>query len=320
MTSGKRRGGISGLGAALLLAAGTVTAAEAPPTVEIGTGGLSFAANPALVPERQDVLITPDRIRLTYAVRNGATTPLSITIAFTLPDLDAASLAADELALRSDSTDNFVRATTLVDGQPVTLQTEQRALALGLDVTATVLAARLPLFPFASDMTARLEMLDAAGRLDLLERGILRVEGGSLTPAWTLKTVAHWRQTFAAGQTLTLVHSYHPLVGVMPATGGAIGGLRKRICLSPAQETAISKLPREGTTGTPTLTTVGFLATPGADHVGPYHSYRLIIETADPATVVASCRDGLRRTGPMQFELNAADYVPDEDLQVLIAR
>lgn len=286
---------------------------------ESGAGGLSFAANPSIRIEQQDVLVGPDKVSVTYTVRNTAGSQQSIHISFLLPDLEAGAVADGEIALGSALPHNFVQFSTLVDGQPISLQAEQRASALGFDVTGLLSASGLPLFPLADGFPEKLEALPAAQRLDLLERGILKDDGTTLTPAWTLKTVAAWRQTFAADQTITIQHSYRPIAGLSQYRAETVSALGKRACLTAAQENIIAKLPAEGAAA-PTLTSVTYSATPNVDGLGPVRRFRLIVEVRDPVTVVASCREGLKRTGPMQLEWAASDYIPDEDFMVLFAR
>ena len=95
--------------------------------------------------------------------------------------------------------------------------------------------------------------------------------------------------------------------------------MRKRACITAAHETAIAKLPSSAS-GAPTLTSITYAATSSADALGPARRFRLIVESGDPLTVIATCRDGLKQTGPMQFDWNANDYVPEDDFQFVFAR
>lgn len=296
-----------------------VTVAAADISTEVGAGGLSFAANPSIKIEQQDVLITPDRITVTYTLRNEANSQQSIYVSFALPDLDANAVVEGELALAAADSINFVQFATTADGQPITVLTEQRATALGLDVTNLLSVSGIPQMPTADGLPARLEALTEAQRIGLLERGILKEDGTSLAPAWSVKTVAYWRQSFAPEQTTTIQHSYRPIVGISAFRTDALPNLRKRACITAAHETAIAKLPSSAS-GAPTLTSITYATTSSADALGPARRFRLIVERGDPLTVIATCRDGLKQTGPMQFDWNATDYVPEDDFQFVFAR
>lgn len=316
--------GLAALIAALLVSLGGVCQPSAAreavvSSTEVVAGGLSFAANASIRIEQQDVLITPDKISITYALRNSASSRQSIYVSFAMPDLDANAVADGDIALAANDPVNFVQFATLVDGQPITISGEQRATALGLDVTNLLSVSGIPLVPATDRWSANLEAMTPAQRLELLERGILKEEGANLAPAWSVRTVAYWRQTFAPEQTITIQHSYRPIAGISSYSADAISASRKRSCVSAAHETAIAKLT--STSGdAPTLTSITYGATPNADALGPIRRFRLIIESTDAQTVIASCREGLKQAGPMQLDWNATDYVPDEDFQLLFAR
>lgn len=294
-----------------------ISAADA--SGELPAGGLAFAANPSISIERQDVLLSRDLITLTYALRNEAQSPQAILITFALPELDTNAVADGEVILPSADPSNYVQFSPKVDGQAPAFKIEQRAFALGLDVSEVLARNHIPLFPFSTTSSGKLSGITVADRLDFLERGILKEDGSSVIAAWTLKTIAHWRQVIPAGQRINIVHSYRPITGVAPYKTETLQSSRKRSCLSDAQEGAIAKLPSEGGV-TPTFTSVGFLAISGSDNLGPARRFRLLIETADQFTIVATCRDGLKRTGPTQLEWTATDHVLEEDLHVLFVR
>ena len=306
-------------GAALLISMAAHTGYAATSSVELAAGGLSFAANPSIIIERHDLVISPDMITVTYAMRNESQSTQALVVTFALPELDANAVADSELVLPSDTPTNYVQFQPRVDGQAVVFNVEQRATALGLDVTDILKRVGIPLFPFGNGAAAKLTELTDSDRIDLLERGVLKEDGTSIVASWTLKTVAHWRQTFAPDQTITITQSYRPIVGTAGLQPETLQTQRKRSCVTPEFEKALTQLPSEGGIG-PRLTSVGFLATAGADGLGPARRYRMIIETSDRLMIASTCRDGLKRTGPMQFEWTTSDHVSDEDLHVLFAR
>lgn len=295
----------------------TWTSADGGTATEVSAGGLSFAANPSIRLEQQDVVVAPDRVSVTYALHNEAADAQSIFISFLLPDLEAMAVADGEVTLPATDAANYVQFAISVDGQPITPQIEQRALALGLNASPALASAGLDPFPNIDQMFAQIAALSPTQRSDLAERGVLREEGATLVPAWSVKTVAYWKQALPPGKTITIRHSYRPISGRSNVSPEALATYRKRVCLTPAQESAIAKL---GSGSAAVVTTVTFATTANADALGPARRFRLIVEPADGASVVASCKEGLRQTGPAQFDWSAADYVPDEDFQFLFAR
>lgn len=295
------------------------TADVATALTEIAAGGLSFAANPLIVVDSQEVLITPAKVRVTYVLRNTDRNDTAMLTAFVLPILDAAAVSENDLALAANDPANFNAFLVVVDGQPIAPQLSQRALAVELDVTAELAASALPLFPFSPDQSRLIAELSDDIRTDYVERGLLKDDGADVLPAWTLKTVAHWKQRFSARQTVTIELTYRPLVGSTAYTAASLEPYKKAACVQPTTETRIAALPVEGGLGA-TLTSVHYSYLPGADALGPAKRFRLIIEMNDSATIVSSCSEGLKRTAPAQMDWTVSDYLPDEDYRVLFAR
>ena len=119
----------------------------------LAAGGLALAANGHVLIEEQDVTISADRIRVVNVVRNTGERDVSLLVTFALPDLETLWIwDAPPLLPRSGDV-NFVDAATTADGERVTPRLEQRAIALGLDVTDVLKALGLPSFPYANWIT-----------------------------------------------------------------------------------------------------------------------------------------------------------------------
>lgn len=303
---------------AFALTGGVSGAAEAA-TTELAAGGLSFPPHSMITVESQEVLLTVDRVRVTYVLRNTDRDTSGMLAAFLLPDIDANAVRDGDLKLPATDGKNFNAFAVLVDGQPVVPQVEQRALAVGLDVTAELAATRVGLFPFSEESERMIAALAPAMRADYLERGLLKEDGDRLQPAWVLKTTAYWRQRFGADQAVTIELSYRPMAGSAPYTATGLNSYRTTMCVQPSTEAKIAALPVEGGVG-PVMTSVHYAYVPGADALGPAKRFRLIVETSDAAVVASSCADGLKRTAPAQLDWTIADYTPDEDFRILFVR
>ena len=114
----------------------------------VATGGLLFVQDPSIVVDQQDVAIAAGEIKVTYVLRNTTAGERTILAAFPLPELDSAAFGDQLIKLASPQAANFASATFTVEGAPVQTEIEQRALALGLDVTAQLAAHQVPLQPF----------------------------------------------------------------------------------------------------------------------------------------------------------------------------
>jgi hypothetical protein len=289
---------------------------------EIAAGGLIFSGNLNLTIEQQDLTMTPDAVQVSYAIRNGDSADHTITIAFPFPDVDGSTLPDVFGKVDPASTNawpaNFMDVVIAVDGRRPNYAIEQRAIAVGLDVTKALSDAGLSLFPQAPDLEQRVIDLDPAARLDLIERGILKVDDGVIAANWTLKTTAHWRQPFPAGETLPLALNYKPLVGRNAFSSGALQPLKKGVCVDASLEQAITTRASEG--DAMMMTAVSYVAHPGAEALGPVGRFRLTIETSDPKSIVATCRQGLIKIGPTTNDLTAVNHAMDEEFRVLFVR
>jgi Domain of unknown function (DUF4424) len=285
---------------------------------EIATGGLIFAPNLNLEIEQQDVTISADLTQVTYAIRNNDSAAQTIVIAFPLADIDANVPPEMHTEFAVATPANFMDFVITVDGRRPTTTLEQRAHAVGLDVTKAIIDAGLPMFPLSADLAQRISDLDPAVRTDLIERGVLRLDDDQLLPAWTLKTTAHWRQSFPAGQTLALLLAYKPMAGRNPFSSGNLQPLKKAVCVDAAQEQSVMRL---ASAGAPlTMVSVAYSAHPGAEALGPVGRFRLIVDRATPKSVVATCRQGLSLSGPTTYDWTAINYAVDEDFRVMFVR
>ena len=131
-----------GAGSAWLLLAGVIAPEVSAGPPELPAGGLVLVANGHIVPEQQDVFISPERIRLVYAFKNSGETDASMLVTFALPELDMTWIWEQPPALPRTGDPNFVDAVTTADGLNVTYRMDQRAYSLGLDVTDALKARR----------------------------------------------------------------------------------------------------------------------------------------------------------------------------------
>jgi hypothetical protein len=287
---------------------------------ETAAGGLIFSGNLHLTLEQQDLAISPEAVQVDYTIRNGGSADHAITIAFPFPDVDSGQ--SPDMFHKFDHTaswpGNFMDVVIAVDGRRPNFAIEQRAIAVGLDVTKVIGEAGLPLFPFAADLAQRLIDLDPAIRSDLIERGVLKFDDDVVSPTWTLKTTAYWRQTFPAGETMPLSLHYTPLTGRNAFSSGALQPLKKGVCVDAALEQAIMRRASEGSAMT--MVAVGYIAHPGAEALGPVGRFRLTIETSDPKSIVASCRQGFTKISPTTNDLTTTNQAMDEEYRFLFVR
>ena len=278
----------------------------------LAAGGLVLVANGDVRIESQDVTISAARIRIVQVMRNTADRDVNLLVSFPLPEIDTAWIWELPPLLPRSGDDNFVEASTTADGEPVHPRLDQRAIALGLDVTDSLRDYKIALFPYASGVLDKIARLPSGVKDDLIARGVLKANNQGLMPAWVLRSTIHWRQRFAAGRQITLAHSYRPVVG---RPTGALAPFEKSACLDAAEARRL-----EGSAGgnkPARLTSVAFLATAGAAWSEPIGRFKLTVEKSTPATTVVTCRAGLAVVSPLMLEWNARDHAHEDDLTIL---
>ena len=305
----------SGLAAALaaVCSATTIAVSQSPVgTPELPAGGLVLVANGSILPEQLDVTIAVDRVRLVYVFRNADERDASMLVTFALPDLDMTWIWDQPPLLPRSGDANFVEATTSADGVRVAYRLEQRALALGLDVTQALTQQGIPLFPYETGLHDRIRDLPEPVREDFLARGILKAASDKLLPSWLLKSTLHWRQLFPAGKPVTLVHSYSPVAG---SPAGTLAALEKSTCLDAADARRLELAAKNA--GHPRLTVVGYQSTAGSAWSDAIGRFRLTIDKPSPTAQVVLCRTGLSTVSPTQLEWMQRDYAIEDDITVL---
>jgi hypothetical protein len=285
---------------------------------EIAAGGLIFSGNLNLRIDEQDVTLAADSVQVNYVIRNATSSDHTITIGFPFADLDGSVSPQSQAELTLNNSTNYMDAVFAVDGRRPDYAIEQRAVAVGLDATKAITDAGLPLFPFAADMEQRLAELSPAVRSDLAIRGVLKIDDDVITPAWTLKTTAYWRQVFPAGQTFALGLAYKPIVGRNAFSSGALQPLRKSVCIDAIAEQSILRLASEG--APLSMVMIGYAAHSGSEALGPVGRFRLTVEKPEPRSIAASCRPGLNKTGPTTSDWVGQSYHTDEEFRFLFVR
>ena len=322
--------------AALVVAMAASSAAFAnDSSAELSVGGLVFTRSAEISVESEELTITPERVSVRYVFLNQTQNPVTLTIAFPLPDIDLSE--ADNYAIPTSDPINFVAFETKADGKPVTFTINQRAFLGEKDVSASVKAAGLPVLPIGSQAN-RVAELPKAARDRLIDEGLLipagtdpkgqQLHGGS----WTVKTSVVRQQTFPAGKPLVVEHRYKTSMGVSFDTV-LRKGLRDNAALEPEVKRyktsycipddllrgidRIAGVAEENTAGLRERR-ISYVLKTGANWLGPIKDFRLVIDKGKPDRLVSFCFDGVKKISPTAFEVRMKDFTPDRDLKILL--
>src|SRR5258708_5598739 len=204
-------------------------------SAELAVGGLVFTKNADVSIESEDLTITPDTVTVRYVFLNQSPSPVTLTVAFPLPDIDLADGA--NVAFPTSDPVNFVGFSTKVDGKPINFTINQRAFLNNKEVTASLRSMGIPVLPIGAQQL-KITELPQQTRDRALAEGLVAQSGTNdkgeplYEPRWTLKTSVVRQQTFPPGKPVAVEHRYKTSVG-MSFDSVLRQGLRQKKALEP---------------------------------------------------------------------------------------
>jgi hypothetical protein len=321
--------------AAFAMLAGLAPVRANDSAAELSIGGLQFVQNKAVAMAREDLRISLERVSVHYEFVNTSDKPVTLTVAFPLPDIDLSD--ADNIALPSSDPVNFVDFETRIDGSPVRFQFDQRAMVGDKDVSALLRQFNLPLLPIGKSEIRIVDLPDAT-RVRLVDEGLLMPAGTNdkgrqqYAAAWVTKTSAVRQQTFAPARKVLVEHQYHPSVGTSSDTilrsalrnskplAPEIERYRREYCISDA---FLADLDKRTGNGKPNKAMIGerrisYVLKTGANWAGPIRSFKLTVDPGGRDRLVSFCPGRLKPAPANPMEFTAENFKPDENLKILI--
>ena len=299
-------------------------------------GGLIFEPNDQISMDSEDLFLSLDRVRVRYTYTNHGDKPVTLLVAFPLPDVPLEGADPEWVEAAYPDLD-LIDMKTLVNGKPAGLMRIDIAKVNGQDVDKRLKELGWPVVHWKDpDFAARLNALSADDKSALVAEGLLTTEfvtEGDVRPAWTVSTSFVRTQTFPPGVPITVEHSYSPMQG--GTVGSALGrDFRENGRLDPESEYVTKYcvddaflrgfdrkryLPsgKENELFFPIESWIGYALTPGANWKGPIKRFRLTVDKGDPDRLVSLCMDGIRKVSPTRFEVIKTDYEPTRDLDLL---
>lgn len=309
--------GLALLSAAVTLVPNTLRANDS--TAELGAGGLVFSRNDDVEMTSEDLFVSRDQIIVDYKFHNRSSRDVTSLVAFPLPEIEYQADA--DVGIPSPDSVNFVDFVTLVDGQRIEASVELKSNLQGVDKTEELKRLGVPLNPYQAS-----SVINATSKsvLDEMRQENLLDENNQ--PLWKLKTVFYWQQTFPKDRTIEISHRYKPIAGgsVMTSihnipTNADIREDYKKYCVEPSVIDEVNRsikpgedYPRFGEQN------IEYILTTGANWASPIRRFRLVVDKGSPRNLVSFCGDGVRKISPTRFEFTATDFVPRQNLEVLI--
>lgn len=293
-----------------------------------GLGGLTLVHSADIRMDSEVLSISEERITVDYVFTNASSRDVDTLVAFPLPDVD------NGIEVFTPDYVNELDFRTVIDGQPAALELVQIARFGGRDITARLQRLGVPPMPVGT-FDAAINALDPATRQAMIAEGLIEEYGSdgkqTLWAAhWTTATSVTRRQIFPAGRSVSVSHSYKPF------TGGSVGGrlepdnrktrefaeARTKYCIDDA---FIQGFDRKRAAAAKTgsyhgETWISYVLTSGANWKGPIGQFRMIVDKGHPDALISYCATGVRKTGPTRFEVAYQNYVPRQDIHILIVK
>lgn len=268
--------------------------------------------NGSIVPTKQDSIrmrkevldISESSVQVEYEFVNTASKDTTVSITFPMPARYFGT--ADHSQIRDFR--------LLVDGTPT--PTEHRVVVLlgdSLDITDRI----RKLGWTETDIGQFLETGDQPEGKKPLPRKWLDKEGQA---RFTVNDHHIWSQTFPAGKTVSIRHSYRPSLtsGVPYPVDELVETYGKSSCIGSSTRARMKSL--EGRGGV-FWSRLEYILTTANNWQGPIGDFTLRVHKRTPGQIVSLCMDGTpEKTDAKTFEFHATEFHPVHNLDLLFVR
>jgi hypothetical protein len=320
---------------ALIFGLGAAQACANDTTAELKTAGLVFTRSGEITMEDEKLYISPKEVKVDYVYRNTTERDVETYIAFPMPDIEG---SPDPMMDAGDtSSDNFLDFSVVQDGVRIKPELQQQIYVGGIDMTAILAAAKVPLNPLRNTTADAIAKLPKATIDDWTVRGLIIADvfndgSGdkmSYVPMWTLKSAYYWKTTFPIGKDIHVSHTYHPSVGGTVATtylddnqpkGERYEEYKKKYCIDDSMVKIAQKSNADMAAGKMYYyeSWISYVLTTGGNWNGPISKFTLTVDKGNPRNYVSFCGTDVKKIGPTTFQMTATDFYPEKDLDILL--
>ena len=309
-------------------------------TAGLAAGGLVLTKSADIEMRSEDLYISEKLVRVRYSFVNSSPKDVTVTVAFPLPDIDINGYD-DNVDVPVQNATNFLGFTTLVDGRPVKMQVEQKALVDGKDYTAVLRKYHVSLAAQLQTTADAVSHLPRAAQDELVRDGLASADENPDGPNhtmvrqvvahWTVKTTFYWTQTFPAGRPLAVEHRYTPSVGsfvstdLIPSSGADADEIkraadeRRNYCVDDNLMSTVGAAFKAHPNALPYHDEyVDYVLVTGANWKLPIGDFRMTIDKGHAANLVSFCGAGVTKTGPTTFQVHYTNFTPTSDVKVLV--
>jgi hypothetical protein len=323
------------LGAAACWGAATSPSLANDSSAELAVGGLTFTKNADISIESEQLTITLDAVTVRYNFLNRSSKPVTLTVAFPLPDIDLADAA--NVAFPASDPLNYVGFSTKIDGKAISFVTNQQAFLNDKNVTAQLSEMGIPVLPVGAEQL-KINALPEKTRQRAVAEGLL-VESGTndkgmplYEATWTLKTSVVRQQTFPPGKPISVEHRYRSSVGMSfdsvlrqglrrtKALAAEVSRYKTMFCVNDDFLKLVDALESSDKAKKAGIVErrISYVLKTGANWAGPIKDFHLVVDKGQADRIVSFCGQGIQKLSATQVELHATDFTPSQDLNVLI--
>ncbi|WP_206238538.1 DUF4424 domain-containing protein [Novosphingobium terrae] len=302
--------------AATLLAGLPGVASANDSSAQLAAGGLVLTRSDAIEMRSEDLRISRSEVVVRYTFLNTSGKDVTSRVAFPLPPIGGPYFFESDVSIPVSDSDNFLGFTTRVDGKPVTMEMEQKAMTGTVDRTAWLRSNGIPLTPESEVAGGALDRLSAARHAEAVRLKLIEENGD---PSWSLHTTYHWVQRFPAGVPVVVEHRYKPSVGgtVMTMLGEEKDPeTEKRYCVEPSLLAGLRRTAKAGRV-VYSENWLDYILVTGGNWKAPIGQFKLTVDKEQPGDLVSFCGDGVRKISPTRFEVTHTNWRPTQNLSIL---
>jgi len=284
-------------------------------SAQLAAGGLVLTRSDSIEMQTEDLEISRSAVKVRYTFLNTSGKDVVSRVAFPLPPVGGREMFEMDVSIPIASPDNFLGFTTRVDGRPVAMDMEQKAMVGTMDRSAWLRTHGIPLAPHLGPAQEALERLTPADNAEAQRLGLIDEDG---YPAWKLETTYHWLQTFPAGVPVAVEHRYQPSVGGTVATLLGHEPESESVRTYCVDATLLSAMNRAAARDIHySEGWIDYILVTGGNWKKPIGKFRLVVDKERPQDFVSFCGDGVRKISPTRFEMTKTNWRPEKDLSIL---
>lgn len=276
-------------------------------------GSITLKYQPHISMDKESLFISEAKVRVDYVFTNTSSQELIVPIAFPMPPMFFGS--ADH-----SSIDNF---TLKVNGK--TQPTQHRLVAQLADKTD--ITAKLKQLGWGIDEVAYFaEYAKVPKGKPALPKEWLDEEQQI---AFTLSDYFVWEQTFPAGQSVSISHSYTPSLstGIPDTANSIIDTYTELACLDESAKQGIRKrnliVKQDGEDVEYGVewSHLSYILVTANNWQGAIKDFKLTLKKSQPTDLISLCFNGeLKKIDPVTFEFQQKQFTPTQDLSILFIR